>query len=69
MPIFRDYFDTAPALEVEKRLSDLFAGAPARLTDGLHPDTEGHATIFRSLWESLTGSRPKRRTGSVQRSP
>ncbi|MCC3301709.1 SGNH/GDSL hydrolase family protein [Arthrobacter sp. zg-Y895] len=67
-PIFGDYFDAEPAREVEMHLAktcgglgvprvllwDLFTDAPERLTDGLHPDAEGHAAIFRRLQETLT---------------
>ena len=52
MPLFGDYFDTVPALDLEKRLADickqlevprvnlwsLFDGHPDRLVDGLHPE-------------------------------
>lgn len=73
MPIYGDYFDTGPALEVETRLAetcdsldvrrvllwDLFAEAPERLTDGLHPDTAGHAAIFHELQHTLRSKLPR----------
>lgn len=68
MPIFGDYFDTEPALEIETRLAqtcsdlgvpraalwDVFADAPERLADGLHPDADGHAAVFRIIQQTLS---------------